>query len=227
MTDDITLSHFAAFRLGDAFWARPAGERGNLVAAWRSALETAMPRLELYQLYPTRGDFDLLAWSAAPVESPQTPAELFGRLGRTVHTHRPEIQPALTLWGMTRPSPYARRGSDRAIDAVGGERDPYLIIYPFTKTADWYLLDAEERQRMMNEHIRVGRRFTGVRQLLLYSFGLQDQDFVVVYETADLESFSRLVQELRGTEARRWTQADTPILTAVHRPGDALLDLVS
>jgi len=227
MADDVTLSHFAAFRLADGFWKRSSGERRNLLAAWRSALEEAMPRAELYQLYPTRGELDLLVWSAAPAEDPQAPAEIFARFARAIHEYRPEIRPALTLWGLTRPSPYTRRGSDRAIDAVAGEREPYLIVYPFTKTADWYLLDAEERQRVMGEHIRVGRTFADVRQLLLYSFGLQDQDFVVVYETADLDHFSRLVQELRGTEARRWTDSDTPILTAIHRPGDALLELVS
>ena len=67
----------------------------------------------------------------------------------------------------------------------------------------------------MGEHIRVGRQFAEVRQLLLYSFGLQDQEFVVVYETPDLAAFSA-VRELRGTEARRFTSLDTPVLTGRH-----------
>lgn len=218
-----TLSHFAAFRLTDALWQRPASDRVELIRRWLDALHQAAPRVELYQIYPTRAEHDLLVWSALPVASPEAPGELFGRLGRAVHGGRPEIRPELTLWGLTRPSPYARRGSDRTIDAVGGERAPYLVVYPFVKTAEWYLLDGDERQRMMNEHIRVGRGFEAVRQLLLYSFGLQDQDFVVVYETPDLEAFSRLVQELRATEARRYTERDTPVLTALHRSADEIL----
>lgn len=221
-----TLSHFAVFRFGDAFWAFPAGERGDLARRWLTGLREAAPRAEAYQLYPSRGEWDLLVWSAAPVEDPAVPGGLFRHLGRAVAAHRPAIEPGPTLWGLTRPSPYARRGSDRAIDAVAGEREPYLVVYPFTKTAEWYLLPAEERQRMMNEHIRVGRQFAGVRQLLLYSFGLQDHDFVVVYETTDLAAFSELVHELRGTEGRRHTASDTPILTACHLPGAEILELL-
>ena len=68
---------------------------------------------------------------------------------------------------------------------------------------------------MMNEHIRIGKQFREITQLLLYSFGLQDQEFVVVYETDDLTLFSRLVYDLRDTEARRYTRSDTPLHTGV------------
>ena len=221
-----TLSHFAGFRLGDRLWTYPPEERAEITRLWTDELRGAAPRCELYQVYPSRGDLDLLVWSALPVGSPEAPADFFRRFARATGHRRRSFEPDLTLWGVTRPSPYARRGSDRAIDAVAGERSRYLIVYPFVKTADWYLLDAEERQRMMNEHIRVGRQFGSVRQLLLYSFGLQDQDFVVVYETEDLLEFSDLVHKLRVTEARRFTQRDTPILTAVHQPDDSLLELL-
>jgi chlorite dismutase len=69
----------------------------------------------------------------------------------------------------------------------------------------------------MNEHIKLGKQYPEIKQLLLYSFGLQDQEFVVAYETEDLAKFSDLVRELRGTEARRHTLLDTPIITGVHR----------
>jgi chlorite dismutase len=116
---------------------------------------------------------------------------------------------------MTRPSEYSRARSAQEIDPFAPERSPYLVMYPFTKTADWYLLGRETRQGMMNEHIRIGKQFREIKQLLLYSFGLQDQEFVVVYETDDLALFSRLVYDLRDTEARRYTKADTPLHTGV------------
>ena len=64
----------------------------------------------------------------------------------------------------------------------------------------------------MNEHMKVGHQYPSVRQALAYSFGLDDQDFVVAYETDDLHAFGDLVRELRGTESRRSTVRDTPIL---------------
>lgn len=221
-----TLSHFAGFRLGDRLWTYPPAERAEIVRRWVAEIRQTAPRVEIYQLYPSRGDLDLLVWSSLPADIRTAPAEFFRSFARAAGHRRRAFAPGLTLWGLTRPSPYARRGSDRAIDAIEGDRLPYLIVYPFVKTAEWYLLDGEERQRMMNEHIRVGRQFKGVRQLLLYSFGLQDQEFVVVYETEDLVEFSDLVRQLRETEARRYTERDTPILTAVHQPDEEIHDLL-
>ena len=83
----------------------------------------------------------------------------------------------------------------------------------------------ESRQGMMNEHIRIGKQYEDISQLLLYSFGLQDQEFVVVYETDDLTRFSDLVNELRDTEGRRYTLGDTPVHTAVYHPAEETLAL--
>jgi chlorite dismutase len=119
---------------------------------------------------------------------------------------------------MLRPSQYVRRPSEHEQSLFLGERSRYLVVYPFTKATDWYLLPKEARQGVMNEHIRVGRSFPQVRQLLASSFGLDDMDFLVAYETDDLAAFGDLVRELRSTESRRSTVRDTPILTAIHRP---------
>jgi len=120
--------------------------------------------------------------------------------------------------GRTGPSQYAAKPSDQEFGFVAGDRGRYLIAYPFTKSTDWYLESRETRQSVMNEHMRVGRRYPSVRQALAYSFGLDDQDFLVAYETDDLAAFGDLVRELRGTESRRATVRDTPIVVAVHRP---------
>ena len=69
---------------------------------------------------------------------------------------------------------------------------------------------------MMNEHIKLGKQFFDIKQLLVYSFGLQDQEFVVSYETEDLPKFSDLVHQLRSTEGRKYTLLDTPLITAIH-----------
>jgi chlorite dismutase len=102
----------------------------------------------------------------------------------------------------------------------------YLVVYPFTKSTDWYLTPREMRQAVMNEHMKVGRRFPMVRQALAYSFGLDDQDFIVAYETDDLAAFGDLVRDLRSTESRRSTVRDTPILVGVRRPIDQLGELL-
>jgi chlorite dismutase len=125
--------------------------------------------------------------------------------------------------GLIGPSQYVRKPSDQERSILDGQPAGYLVVYPFTKSTDWYLQSREERQAVMNGHMKVGHRYPTVRQLLAYSFGLDDQDFVVAYDTDDLAAFGELVRELRGTESRRSTVRDTPLLLGVHRPLPELL----
>jgi chlorite dismutase len=128
-----------------------------------------------------------------------------------------------SLLGLIGPSQYVRKPTDQERSLLDGKPAGYLIVYPFTKSTDWYLESRETRQAVMNEHMRVGHRYPTVRQLLAYSFGLDDQDFVVAYDTDDLAAFGALVRELRGTESRRSTVRDTPLLLGVHRPLEEIL----
>jgi chlorite dismutase len=131
-----------------------------------------------------------------------------------------------SLIGRIGPSQYVRKATEQEQSLFAGERSKYLIVYPFTKATDWYLLGKEARQGVMNEHMRVGHDFPTIRQALAYSFGLDAQDFVVAYETDDLVAFGDLVRALRATESRRSTVNDTPILLGIHRPMDEILDLL-
>ena len=116
----------------------------------------------------------------------------------------------------SKPSVYAKqRENPQEIDPYSDERKPYFVIYPFAKTADWYLKEKDERMQLMAEHIRIGKKYPAIKQLLLYSFGIQDQEFIVSYEMDDLPLFSDLVQELRSTSARIYTLLDTPIIVCV------------
>jgi chlorite dismutase len=106
---------------------------------------------------------------------------------------------------------------------IPGKRK-YLFVYPFVKTRDWYLLPLEKRQEIMDEHIRGGNRYPSVKLNTTYSFGLDDQDFVVAFETEEPKDFLDLVQELRETESSKYTQRDTPIFTCVQMPMARILD---
>ena len=85
----------------------------------------------------------------------------------------------------------------------------------------------EHRQLLMNGHIKLGREYPDIKQLLLYSVGIQDQEFIVAYEMEDLAMFSDLVMALRATLARDYTLLDTPIITGTHRTIDELVDIFS
>jgi chlorite dismutase len=112
---------------------------------------------------------------------------------------------------MTKPSEY----SDESRLEVRPAHGRYLFVYPFIKTRAWYTLPADERWRIMQEHIRVGKEYPDIDLNTSYSFGLDDQEFVVAFETDDPSRFLDLVQRLRTTESSTYTKQDTPTFTCV------------
>ncbi len=205
----------------DDYWRLSTENREAMHAEWYAKLKGASTAIHCYQLAPTESAADLVLWSSVPVESEEIPARFFNELAAATMPFRRYVRSDAVLWGFTRPSQYSSSRSRQQIDPFGSSRRPYLVIYPFSKTKDWYLMNQEARQGMMNEHIRIGKQYESIKQLLLYSFGLQDQEFVVVYETDDLALFSKLVHDLRMTEARRFTLNDTPVHTGVYCPPES------
>jgi len=206
-----------ALALGlDGGWRRlPAGERrasaAELVAAVDSSSDVTT---HSYSMIGLRAGSDLLLWSLGPsleALEEKAAAVLRSGMGRWMRATQ-------SFLGIIQHSQYVKKPTPQEQSLFSGERSRFLIVYPFTKSTDWYLLGKEARQGIMNEHMRIGHDYPQVRQLLANSFGVDDMDFLVAYETDDLPKFSELVRALRETEGRRSTIRDTPILTGVHRP---------
>lgn len=107
---------------------------------------------------------------------------------------------------------------DESRTVIRPGKHKYVFVYPFVKTREWYMLSRHARQGVMDEHIEVGTKYQSVRLNTTYSFGLDDQEFVVAFETENPGDFLDLVQELRETEGSRYTLRDTPIFTCVQTP---------
>ncbi len=217
--------HSWLLRLDPAWRRLPATERQADVTAFVAAAGRAEERLlqHAYSTIGLRAEGDLLLWRmATSIEDiEETAAALLAAgIGRW-------MTPSLNMIGLTRPSQYVKRPTSQEQSLFTGERSAYLVVYPFVKSIEWYLASAEERQEAMKGHMRIGHAYPQIRQLLAYSFGLDDQEFIVAYETDDLVAFQDLVRDLRATEARRSTARDTPIVTGVHRPLDEILGLLS
>ena len=216
MDSQSILSHFSIFAFNSSFWALSDKERMDVARSWRAALPAMADSVHLYRTGGTRTSGDVLVWSSLPTADTQAPARFFERFLEVQRPYRSYVHVVDVLWGFTRPSQYARASADREIDPMIKRSLPYLIVYPFVKTHEWYQHPVEERRRMMTGHIRIGKQHEGIDQLLLYSTGLQDQELVVAYESADLSAFSALVVDLRMTEARLYTERDTPVYVGIH-----------
>jgi len=163
--------------------------------------------LQAFSLVGTRGDTDMLL--VAEAENLERVHELHVVLG----------QSGLMKWatlpysflGLRKRSEYS--DEDRSVPRAF--RGRYLFVYPFVKTRAWYALPADERWRVMQDHISVGREYPGVDNHTTYCFGLDDQEFVVAFDTDDPGAFLDLVQRLRTTEASSYTLRDTPSFTCI------------
>jgi len=169
--------------------------------------------LRTFSLSGTRGDADLLLWQVTDELETLTSLQtaLFStRLGG-------HLRVAYSYLGMTRRSIYTFPDDPESGHriAVQPQDARFLFVYPFVKTRAWYALPHEERQVMMEGHVRVGRQHPDVRLNTVYSYGLDDQEFVLAFETDDPGDFLDLVLELRETRASSYTLQDTPIFTCV------------
>lgn len=208
----------------DPAWRRRTGaERRGEWEAFSSTLAADESLVtHTYSTVGLRAGVDVLLWRLAPsleVLERSAAALLGSGTGRWLTVSQ-------SFLGLIVPSQYVKRPTAQEQSMFTGERSKYLIVYPFTKDTSWYLMGREARQGVMNEHMRIGHNYPQVRQLLANSFGLDDMDFLVAYETDDLPAFSQLVRDLRGTDSRRSTVRDAPILTAVHHTPSEIGELL-
>jgi chlorite dismutase len=207
--------HALALGLDPAWRRLPSAERCETAEELAAAVSTESEVItHCYSMVGLQPGADLLLWSLAPtLDSLEERSATVLRSGMGTWMDVKE-----SFLGVIQPSQYVKKPTPQEQSLFSGERSRYLIVYPFTKSTEWYLLGKEARQGIMNEHMRVGHEHPEVRQLLANSFGLDDMDFLVAYETDDLPKFGELVRALRGTDSRRSTVRDTPILTGIHRP---------
>ncbi len=211
--DKKLLIHYSIYQIKD----------GKNLKNFLDNFEKFTDKVFFYITNPFRSEYDLLVWSIVSLENIKNFFVSFME-------HKFKFNNAVELkeifWGFTKPSIYTKGQSPQEINPFTENRKNYFIVYPFVKTADWYLLNFEERKEMMYEHIRIGKKYQEILQLLVYSFGLNDSEFVVAYETDDLIKFEELVEELRTSKARIYTKRDTPIITGIYMKKEDILNVI-
>ena len=210
------IVRYAFYKATPSWRALPDEERtgarkelAEVLHDWRARI----PMLRSYSTVGTRADTDLMLWQAArDVETIQALEVAIRSTAMGRHLDEP-----YSYLAMTKRSQYEDRldPTSRQKLQVKPGRAKYLFVYPFVKTRAWYALPFEERQAMMDAHIEVGHRYPTVKLNTTYSFGLDDQEFVVAFETDSPEDFLDLVMELREARSSAFTLRDTPIFTCV------------
>ena len=200
---------FSFFKVDPAWRRLDTAERERHKREFAAACENfAADRfLRAFSLVGTRGDADLMLWCSAPgLADIHEFHVVLGQSGLMGWAETP-----YSYLAMTKESEYSEE--DRLDVRTSQKR--YLFVYPFWKQRDWYRLPGPERMRIMKEHIEIGRRYPSISINTTYSFGLDDQEFVVAFETDEPADFLDLVQRLRTTESSSYTLRDTPTFTCI------------
>ncbi len=202
-------------------WRRRAPEdraqdKREFAAACREFADDHL--LRAYSLVGTRGDTDLMVRALAPSLDPIH--ELHVLLNQTGLMAYAEI--SHSYLAMTKESVYS--DEPQPLEPRPGSDAKYLIVYPMWKKREWYQLAPEERMRVMRGHIETGRRYAGIEINTAYSYGLDDQEFVVSFNADEPGEFLDLVHELRSTESSAYTQSETPIFTCISSSPERALD---
>lgn len=218
--------NFAFYKVDPAWRRLPEEERARGKQEFIRAVEeyTGQVLVVAYSTVGIRGDCDFMLWRISyqlDLFQDMSAKLLASGLGKYLTT-------PYSYLSMTKRSMYidhhSHEGQEgKRLVVVPGE-SRYLFVYPFVKTREWFLLTKAARQGMMDEHIEVGHRYPSVKLNTTYSFGLDDQEWVVAFESDKPEDFVDLVMALRETEGSRYTLRDTPIFTCIRKSLKETLD---
>jgi chlorite dismutase len=218
--------NFAFYKVDPAWRRLPKEQREASKKEFGAAVEEWRQRMLLipYSTVGLRPETDFMLWRIA--ESLDLLQEMSRQLNKTALGAY--LTTPYSFVAMTKRSIYVDKhvhpGQEGRRAAIVPGEYRYLFVYPFVKTRDWFLLPIEQRQEMMDVHIKVGHQFPSVKLNTTYSFGLDDQEFVVAFESDKPGDFVDLVMALRETEGSRFTLRDTPIITCIRKPIHEALD---
>jgi len=217
---------FAFYKLMPEFRRLPQTEQRNMLSEFAALIEGNDRQkmiLLTYSCVGTRSDVDFMFWKIAfDLDDIQKFTAAINRLAIAGYLFTPH-----SYLAQTKRSTYIDKldpSHDESRTVIRPGKHKYVFVYPFVKKREWYLLSKHARQGIMDEHIEIGNKYQSVRLNTTYSFGLDDQEFVVAFETENPGDFLDLVQELRESEGSRYTERDTPIFTAVQTTPRALIE---
>ncbi len=191
--------------------------REEFASTVRGIAEDTGSPISSFSAVGTRADVDMLLFqSAESVETFHKVAVAINRTEAAAHLEQP-----YSYLSIRRKTRYKHGGGNPDVEL---DEKKYFIVYPMTKTRPWYGMSMEERQQMMNDHFRVGHNYPGVRINTTYSFGIDDPEFVVAFETNDPSNFVSLVMDLREVRGTQYTESETPIFTTIRAPISVALE---
>ncbi|MDQ4149164.1 MAG: chlorite dismutase family protein [Actinomycetota bacterium] len=220
---DRKLMRYAFYQVDPSWRALPDEERALQKKEFAGLINNAPLEVHPYSTVGMRADSDLALWEVADDPKQIQQLQVFingsalGRFLKTTYSYLAMTKKSMYLKG------HKHAGQEFEMPA-GPKGSPYLFVYPMDKLRPWYRLPFDERRRIMGEHFRIGHKYPEVVIHTGYSFGIDDQEFVVAFEASSPAEFLDLVQELRESESSSYTARDVPIFTCLRLPIEEILN---
>ncbi|CAN5304260.1 chlorite dismutase family protein [soil metagenome] len=192
-----------------------ARELNDLIDA--AAAEDVVVR-GVYDVAGFRADADVMVWSHA--SSSDQLQNLYHRLRRTEFGQH--LAPVWSQMALHRPAEFNRSH----IPAFLAEETPhpYVAVYPFVRSFEWYLLEENERRALLAEHGQMARDYPDVRANTVPAFALGDYEWMLAFEADDLDRIVDLMRHLRGSQTRLHVREEVPFYTGARVEVAGLLD---
>lgn len=179
----------------------------HVAAAEKALADTGATIRGYYDIGGFRADADLLVWLID--DDPATLQAAYHALRRT--ELGASLEPVWSCIGVHRPAEFNRGHTPACFSGVAPR--PWLCVYPFVRSYDWYYLDDEHRSKMLSEHGRMGREYPDVLGSTTSAFALNDYEWLLAFEADELHRLTDAMRYQRGAEARLHVREEIPFFT--------------
>lgn len=162
----------------------------------------------VYLISGTQANGDFMIWWHA---------EHFSQLQAVLNAFRRETavgRAAELVWtgnGLHRPSEFNKRHLPAFV--MGEEPREWMTVYPFVRSYEWYVMDADKRRKILANHGANACDFADVRANTTMAFVLGDYEWMLNFEADELHRIVDLMHTMRYTEARLHVREEIPFYT--------------
>jgi chlorite dismutase len=220
INDSIRYTMWSVFHLADTLGedADRGAESDEVEKLFAALGEQDVVVRGVYDVSGLRADAELMVWwHSSDIEALQG---AYHRFRRTAFGRR--LEPVWSQVALHRPAEFNRSH----IPAFLADEEPkrHVCVYPFVRSYEWYLLEDDERRRLLAEHGQMAREYPDVRANTVAAFALGDYEWILAFEADDLHRIVDLMRHLRGSETRRHVREEVPFYTGALAPISELVD---
>lgn len=201
--------HYAMYAVFATAMPLPSSDdEPDMVAELQAAVEaTGVTVRGYYDIGGFRADADLMVWMLS--EDPQALQAAYHAIRRS--TLGSSLEPVWSAMAMHRPAEFNKAHVPSCFAGIAAR--PWVTVYPFVRSYDWYTIDDAHRSKMLRDHGAAGREYPDVLANTMASFALNDYEWILAFEADELHRLTDAMRHQRGVEARHYVREETPFFT--------------